>query len=220
MPRAFTPHPRRWLALAAVLLGVAAVLVTLAIQGPAAPERPAPEPVATGSGATGSAAPPSTRPAADLEPAGPPQHLTIASIGVSTPLIRLGLNDDRTVEVPQNPARAGWFDQGPVPGQLGSSVILGHVDSTEGPAVFHELSQLEPGALIEVSLAGGALATFRVDRVETYANEDFPARAVYAGDPERRALNLVTCGGEYDAARGGWQSNVIAFTEHVRTIDP
>ncbi|MDO9496559.1 MAG: class F sortase [Nocardioides sp.] len=220
MRRAFTPHPRRWLALAAVLLGVAAVLVTLAIQGPAAPEHTAPEPTP---GATGSSAPPSTRPAADLAPAAPaapPQHLTIASIGVSTPLVRLGLNDDRTVEVPQNPDRAGWFDQGPPPGQSGSSVILGHVDSTEGPAVFHELSQLEPGALIEVTLDGGAVATFRVDRVETYANEDFPARAVYAGDPERRALNLVTCGGEYDAARGGWQSNVIAFTEHVRTIDP
>ncbi|MDP2774627.1 MAG: class F sortase [Nocardioides sp.] len=217
MTRDFAPHPRRWLALAAVLLGLAAVLVMLAVQDPAAPERTATEPVAAGS-----PAPPSTVPAAEVAPGppAPPEHLTIESIGVSTPLIRLGLNDDRTVEVPQNPARAGWFDQGPVPGQQGSSVILGHVDSTEGPAVFHRLAQLEPGTLIEVTLAGGALATFRVDRVETYANEDFPARAVYAGDPEGKALNLVTCGGEYDAARGGWQSNVIAFTEHVRTTDP
>ncbi|GEP34787.1 hypothetical protein NSZ01_25550 [Nocardioides szechwanensis] len=216
-----TPRQRRWAALAAVLLGAAAVLVMLAVQQSAPTEdRAAPAPVAPGSvpPSTASAAP--TPPSANTTPAGPParpEHLSIPSIGVATDLIRLGLNKDRTVEVPENPARAGWFDQGPVPGQLGSSVVLGHVDSVDGPAVFHDLAQLEPGSTVEVSLVGGSVATFRVDRVATYANEDFPAQEVYAGDPARRALNLVTCGGEYDAARGGWQSNVVVFTTLVST---
>lgn len=216
-----TPHPRRWAALAAALLGVAAVLVMLAVQQSTPPEsRVAPEPVAPGSVPPSTTSVPSTGPSPDTTPTGPParpEYLSIPSIGVATDLIRLGLNDDRTVEVPENPARAGWFDQGPVPGQPGSSVVLGHVDSVDGPAVFYDLAKLEPGSTIEVRLTGGSVATFRVDRVATYPNEDFPAQEVYAGDPARRALNLVTCGGEYDAARGGWQSNVVVFTTLVST---
>jgi len=210
-----TPRQRRWAALAAVLLGVAAVLVMVALQRSAAPEqRATPEPVGP-SVPVSSAEPSDDASPTPTQPPAPPEHLTIPSIGVSTDLVRLGLNDDRTVEVPENPARAGWFDQGPSPGQPGSSVVLGHVDSVEGPAVFHDLARLKPGSTIEVRLSDGAVATFRVDRVATYDNEEFPAERVYAGDPTRRTLNLVTCGGEYDAAAGGWQSNVVVFTTFV-----
>lgn len=204
---------RRWTAVAGVLLGAAAVLVLVAVQLSATSEEPFAPQSAPAISATGS-------PVGAAQPAAPaarPEHLSIPSIGVATDLIRLGLNDDRTVEVPEDPARAGWFDLGPVPGQLGSSVVLGHVDSVSGPAVFHDLARLELGSTIEVRLTGGAVETFRVDRVATYANEDFPAQEVYAGDQTRRALNLVTCGGEYDEARGGWQSNVVVFTTHVAT---
>lgn len=119
--------------------------------------------------------------------------------------------------MPHVAARAGWFDQGPVPGQAGSSVILGHVDSQDGPAVFYRLSELDPGNRITVRLADGAVAQFEVVRVATYLNADFPAQQVYAGSTRRPTLNLVTCGGEYDAARGGYQSNVVVFTEHLGT---
>ncbi|MET1133141.1 MAG: class F sortase [Aeromicrobium sp.] len=195
----------RWAALGVVLVVVAGVLVVLAIGDTPSGDGPA---RATDSV---SSAPSPAREAAQP----PPEHLTIASIGVSTELVGLGLRSDRTVEVPRDAAQAGWFEEGPVPGQLGSSVILGHVDSTEGPAVFHELSDLRPGEAIEVRRADGTVAEFEVDRVATYENEDFPAQAVYAGSPGEPALNLVTCGGEYDKDRGGWQSNVVVFAAFV-----
>jgi sortase (surface protein transpeptidase) len=147
----------------------------------------------------------------------PPRHLRIPSIGVSTELVRLGLQKDRTVEVPQDATLAGWFDHGPVPGERGSSVILGHVDSAEGPAVFHALSDLRSGDPIHVERSDGSVARFEVRRVSTYANEDFPAQEVYAGSKDQPALNLVTCGGEYDPARGGWQSNVVVYGVFVGT---
>jgi sortase (surface protein transpeptidase) len=203
---------RRWAAVGALLVGAAAVLITLATRDTAPADPPAP---ANDVASSASAPPPSPPSAAAPSPS--PEHLRIASIGVSTDLVRLGLNQDRTVEVPRDAAQAGWFDQGPVPGQPGSSVVLGHVDSVEGPAVFHRLSQLRPGDPIEVQLSDGSVARFEVGRVATYANEDFPARDVYAGSPGRPALNLVTCGGEYDDERGGWQSNVVVFGVYVRT---
>lgn len=146
-----------------------------------------------------------------------PLHLTIPSLGVSTRLVRLGLNEDGTVEVPTAPETAGWFRLGTVPGQRGSSVILGHVDSADGPAVFADLSTMRTLDRVLVALSDDTLVTFEVTGVETYANADFPAERVYAGTSRGRQLNLVTCGGEYDRQAGGYQSNVVVFTRRTPT---
>jgi sortase (surface protein transpeptidase) len=142
-----------------------------------------------------------------------PTSLSIPGIGVDTGLVRLGLNDDDTVEVPSEPGRAGWFFPGTVPGQPGSSVILGHVDSTRGPAVFYRLRELVRGDRILVRMSDGSSTRFKVTRVVTYPNDEFPAHRVYAGTPGRATLNLVTCGGVYDADAGGYQANVVAYAE-------
>ena len=155
--------------------------------------------------------------AAHKSPAPTPVRLAIPSIGVDTVVTRLGLNRDDTVQVPKNAARAGWFKHGPPPGQLGSSVILGHVDSKAGPAVFYRISSLRPGDRINVRLSDKTTARFKVTSVDTYANDDFPARQIYTGDPTAPSLNLVTCGGRYDRANGGYQSNVVVHAVHVRT---
>jgi sortase (surface protein transpeptidase) len=137
-----------------------------------------------------------------------PERLAIPALDLDTRLITLGVRPDQTVEVPSDPDRAGWFRRGPTPGAIGSSVILGHVDSVDGPAVFAGLADLTVGARITVQMEDGSVVTFAVHSVRTYANEAFPARKVY-GSHGRSELNLVTCGGEYDEARGGYQSNVV-----------
>ena len=143
-----------------------------------------------------------------------PVRLLIPDLDLDTRLIELGQRRDLTVEVPSDPDRAGWFHPGTVPGAIGSSVILGHVDSPQGPAVFADLSALEPGARVEVTLDDGSAVVFAVRSVRTYANEDFPARRVY-GSHGRSELNLVTCGGVYDASRGGYQSNAVVNARQV-----
>ncbi len=98
--------------------------------------------------------------------------------------------------------------------------MLGHVDSTHGPAVFFRLRALKPGDRIAVRLSDAAVAHFKVERIVTYPNQDFPAKEVYgrvAGD--RPTLNLVTCGGKYDRAAGGYQSNVVAYTTYLWATD-
>lgn len=145
-----------------------------------------------------------------------PVALTIPAIGVSTRLISLGLNSDGTVEVPTDPALAGWYRFGTRPGALGSAVVLGHVDSVSGPAVFFRLRNLTPGELVGVRTAAGGSEWFRVQSVRVYDNDHFPAQRVYGGK-DGRTLNLVTCGGEYDAERGGYQANVVVHARWVRT---
>ena len=137
-----------------------------------------------------------------------PVAISIPAIGVTSTLVSLGLNEDGTVEVPADPDLAGWYRLGTRPGASGSAVILGHVDSDHGPAVFYRLRTLHPGDLVEVRIADGTTQRYRVQSVRMYPNERFPAQRIYAATGGR-TLNLVTCGGEYDAAHGGYQANVV-----------
>jgi hypothetical protein len=88
-------------------------------------------------------------------PASVPVRLVIPTVGVATPLVRLGLEPDGAMQVPVDFATAGWFAGGPAPGQLGPAVIAGHVDSRTGPAVFYRLRDLRPGHTIMVERADG-----------------------------------------------------------------
>jgi sortase (surface protein transpeptidase) len=143
----------------------------------------------------------------------------ITSIGVSARIRPMGLNPDRTVEVPDDPDDVGWYGLGSMPGQPGSAVLLGHVDSASGPAVFARLRQLAPGAEVRVLSSDGSGARFEVRRTATYANEDFPARKVYRATG-RPGIALVTCGGRYDAAKGGYQANVVVYADLVSRSGP
>jgi sortase (surface protein transpeptidase) len=139
-----------------------------------------------------------------------PVRIEIPSIGVASSLDRLGRAPDRTVEVPRRWEVAGWYAPGTRPGDPGSAVILGHVDSKRGPAVFFRLRELRRGDDVTITRADGSSVRFAVDRTEQYDKRRFPTDAVYYPTlaPE---LRLVTCGGEFDATAGHYRSNVIVF---------
>lgn len=177
---------------------------------PGATDPAAPPPVASSGGAR-SPAPTQSRSA--------PVALRIPAINVSVGLSELGLNPDRTVEVPGDFQQPGWFRLGPTPGEVGSAVILGHVDSYRGPAVFFRLGSLRPGNRIEVDLVNGDVVSFVVDSVQTHRKDQFPARQVY-GSRGVSALQLVTCGGEFDARARSYLSNVVVYTSFVGTSRP
>ena len=143
-----------------------------------------------------------------------PLRLSIPSIGVSVPLVTLGLNSDGTVQVPTNIAEAGWYRFDSTPGQAGTAVILGHVDSYRGPAVFFKLRDLVVGDVGNVTLADRRVARFKVIGTAMYLKTHFPAELVY-GARRYSALQLVTCGGVFDHAEGSYLSNVVVYTALV-----
>jgi len=145
-----------------------------------------------------------------------PLRLRIPAIGLSVSLSTLGLNRDGTVQVPTKFQEPGWFRLGPSPGQVGSAVILGHVDDYTGPAVFFRLGSLRAGDKVDVSLTDGAVAHFVVKTMATYSKSNFPAQKVY-GSHGYSGLQLVTCGGQFDRRTGHYLSNVVAYTSLVST---
>jgi sortase (surface protein transpeptidase) len=128
-------------------------------------------------------------------------------------MMTLGLNGDRTVEVPplSRVGDAGWYKYSAEPGAVGPTVILGHVDSAQyGEGVFFRLGRLRAGDLAVISRGDGMIATYRVDQVTEVAKSRFPTDAVY-GATSAPALRLVTCGGRFDSATGNYEDNIIAY---------
>jgi sortase (surface protein transpeptidase) len=138
----------------------------------------------------------------------PPVRVEIPSIGVSSRLVRLGLNADRTMEVPRDYGLAGWFTGGVMPGQDGPAVISGHVDSKSGPAVFYRLRELRRGDRIRVQRAAGDWLVFEVTGIARYAKATFPTEAVF-GPVTGPVLRVITCGGDFDRASGHYLDNVV-----------
>jgi sortase (surface protein transpeptidase) len=144
-------------------------------------------------------------------------RISIPAIGVSAPVMQLGLNADRTIQVPPLADRnlAGWYRYGASPGQEGAAVIVGHIDSaTTGGEVFFRLRYLAKGDLVHVTLAGGRVVTFAVDGLQQVPKTDFPSSRVYGPLPYA-GLRLVTCGGVFNPATGSYLSDVIVYAHLV-----
>lgn len=145
-----------------------------------------------------------------------PVSISIPAIGVSSRLLYVGLNPDGTIAVPplNDPPltnEAAWYKYSPTPGQLGPSVIEGHVDSLSGgPSVFFRLGALKPGNLVYITLADRQVAVFRITGVRLYAKDKFPTGIVY-GNTDYAGLRLITCGGSFDQQSGHYSSNIVAF---------
>jgi sortase (surface protein transpeptidase) len=231
------PSVRAPVAAALAVVGVALVATGLAVPParsaapPAAPHQridatptvtlaptPRPRPSPTERAAPTTQADLRDRVRGPVQPESDPVVVSIPRIGVRSTLVGLGLTADGAMEVPGDPARAGWFTRGPAPGALGPAVIAGHVTWNGTPGVFYRLGKLRRGDRIVVTREDGTAAVFVVDEVARYAKARFPVRTVY-GAIDHAGLRLITCGGTYDSTRYRYPDNVVVFArlDSVRT---
>jgi hypothetical protein len=166
---------------------------------------------ATSTPTTSSGGSPTPPPRAAIDgDAADPVRVEIPGIGVSAPVIPLDLDAAGALEVPTDFADTGWWAGGPEPGEQGPAVVVGHVDSVDGPAVFHRLPDLRPGDVVTIHRSDGTAVDFVVDRLEQHPKAAFPTEAVY-GPTEGSELRLITCGGEFDRSSRHYLDNHIAF---------
>ncbi|GCD96569.1 class F sortase [Embleya hyalina] len=177
---------------------------------------PPPQPVpAAAQPSAGSNTAPSPTPTPEGGPAmkrSEPVRIKIPRIKVDAPFIGLGLNSSGVLEVPPAGDRnlAGWYEDGVAPGSRGNALVLGHVDTMMGPAVFWGLGSLKAGDIVEISRADGSVAKFAVDSVEAFPKDAFPDERVY-GKTRDAQLRLITCGGTYDRKAKDYKDNVVVF---------
>ncbi len=190
--------------LAGVLLLLAGCIVVAVVIGA---QRHAPQPSRSAAGELG------PRARGPWLRRSPPVSVEIPAIGVTSKLLHLGKNANGTVAVPSlttQVSRAAWYKYSPAPGQIGASVIEGHVDTYQGPAIFFRLGALRPGNRIVVRLADGVTANFRVTGVRQYLKSRFPSKAIF-GPTNYAALHLITCGGAFDYQTHHYLSSTVVF---------
>ena len=188
-----------------VMGGIAAVIVAVGAQ------EHAPQPALSAAGATGQSETGSS------VPRSLPVSIDIPAIGVHSKLLRLGLSSDGAIKVPPlsaTPGEAAWYKYSATPGQIGASVIEGHVDTYKGPGVFFRLGGLRPGDVVKVRLADAVTAVFRITGVRQYLKSQFPARTIYAAT-RYAALRLITCGGAFDYSTGHYLSSTVVFASLI-----
>ena len=144
----------------------------------------------------------------------PPVQLRIPALGIDQRLVGLRVRADQQLDVPQSYDDIGWWSTGPVPGDPGAALMVGHLDSQDGPAVFSGLPSLSRGAVIAVRRADGTRVRFTVKKVQSFPKDDFPDEVVYRTDG-KSSLHLVTCGGAYDRSVG-YRDNVVVFADLIR----
>ncbi|MER7945516.1 class F sortase [Streptomyces sp. NBC_01685] len=151
-------------------------------------------------------------------PPSDPKRISIKSIAVDAPFTPLSIGSSGQLDAPPaNDANlAGWFKDGATPGERGTSVVAGHVDTKTGPAVFLLLSTLKAGNTVDITREDGVVATFKVDSIETFSKADFPNERVY-DDTGSAQLRLITCGGVYDKKKKDYEDNVVVFAHLAST---
>jgi sortase (surface protein transpeptidase) len=146
-----------------------------------------------------------------------PRNLYIPAIRVRSTLVPLGVDGNGTLQPPADYQVAGWYAEGPAPGDAGGppAVLAGHVDSATGPAVFHRLHDLKVGDDVQIQGIDGRTRHFGVYRMADYAKSGFPAAQVYT--PTGRAeIRLITCTGQFDRAQESYLDNLVAFAALTR----
>lgn len=139
-----------------------------------------------------------------------PIRLRIAKVGINTTALSVGRKADNTMQVPTRPDTVGWYKDAPTPGELGPAIIVGHVDSPKGPAVFWRLRELVPGDIVEIDRADGKTVKFKIDQVKQFAQDNFPTVEVY-GNIEHSGIRLITCGGVFDRQSRHYSHNTVVF---------
>jgi sortase (surface protein transpeptidase) len=203
---------------AAIVFAAGLVVIVAGTVGLLLTRHPTPvlRPVAAGVAALPAPTGPIVAPpqSAQSAPVARPVSLTIPLIGVKTQLITLGLTAGGALQVPTSWTVAGWYTGSPRPGAIGSAIIVGHIDSQSGPAVFFRLPELRRGDDVYVKRADGTTAEFRVTAVQTYLKDQFPTQTVYGPTPDAE-LRLITCGGTFDLATGHYLSNIVVYATEV-----
>jgi sortase (surface protein transpeptidase) len=150
-------------------------------------------------------------------PASVPSKISIPAINVASSFIQVGKDSRNKVEVPTGNdfEKAAWYKYSVTPGEIGSSVVLGHVDSAfTGPSIFFNLGALKPNDVIIIDRADGSTVKFEVDSIKEYSKDVFPTDEVY-GDTTESTLKLVTCSGAFDRASGDYQNNLVVFASRT-----
>lgn len=152
-----------------------------------------------------------------VRPVAVPTQVAISSIDAELSVIPTGVTSDGLMEIPADPRVAGWYKYGPDPvSDSGAVVVSAHIDSKERVGPLARLGQVSPGDEVVVSTADEEVR-YVIERVDSYPKTVIDLDAVFTRDGAPR-LHIVTCGGEWDAATGSYEDNIVAVAVRADAV--
>jgi hypothetical protein len=145
--------------------------------------------------------------------ASPPVAVAIPALGVRARIVPEGIGAGGALDIPP-PAEVGWYDQGPAPGQDGTTVLAGHIDDHGVPGAFLRLSNIQAGTTVQVTTASGRVAAYTVTERRMLPQDDLASSGLLSqqGAPE---LVMISCGGDYDEATHLYLDNIVIVATPV-----
>ena len=142
-----------------------------------------------------------------------PRKLSIPSIGVSARVLRMGVRSDNQMEAPKNIYDTGWYSGSSKPTDAAGAILIdGHVSGPTKQGVFYNIKKLNTGDEISLERGDGQVSTFVVQRVETkLVSEVDMGVMMQSFDKTKLGLNLITCGGQFNARENKYESRTLVF---------
>jgi hypothetical protein len=141
-----------------------------------------------------------------------PVQIRIDALDVDVPIVPVGLEENREMEIPEDANEIGWYYPGVRPGEKGSAVLAGHVDSKEGPGAFWGLRELALDDIVTITHADGSERSWRVVAREQYPKDELPIDEVFVWGGDSEQLALITCGGDWNRDRASYRDNIVVYT--------
>jgi len=138
----------------------------------------------------------------------PPTVITIPTIGLTAPVVAIGLENDGSMGAPTDPDTVGWYDLGPGLGEPGNLLVDGHVDWGGRLRTFGRLRQVAVGDGVQLADADGQVVSYRVVATRWLDADTTDLADVFGQTPDQQ-LTLITCGGEFDQARQVYLSRLV-----------
>ena len=145
----------------------------------------------------------------------PPVRVQVPALGVDSVVDPVGVAPDGQMAIPEDVDRVGWYRFGPAPGDGGSAVIAGHVDSrTAGLGALAPLRAAAPGDEVLVTDSTGGASRWRIVSRELISKQALPLDRLFAREGPPR-LTLITCGGPFLPEFGTYRDNVVVVAEQL-----
>lgn len=155
---------------------------------------------------------------ATLPPAAPapvaPARVQVDWAGVAADIEPIGTDATGQLELPSNPAEAGWYRYSASPDAAeGTTVLAAHVDAVGyGVGPFAHLVDAPKGTEITVTDTTGHATTYSIDTVSLVSKSQVPWKSVFTETGPHRLI-LVTCGGVFDYTTHHYLSNLLITAE-------
>ena len=143
-------------------------------------------------------------------PTAAPTGISIPSLKLSAPIVPVALGPEKELQTPVQDDAVGWYIYSPSPGEVGPAILVGHLDSTTGPAIFWHLKNLTIGDKIVINRNDGTTATFTVSAKQIFPQDPFPTEQVY-GATSAPTLRIITCAGKWLSSLHRYSDDLVIF---------